>query len=125
MTVTPPQASPTRLRLRISPLAWLVVVFSAVCITPVVQAPAAAILYLIPVIAALYLLRTYTIVDSTGVTISGLVRQVHLSWSEIESIGTGGAGAVYAELADGSTLRLMGAHPVDLEAITALAPTDS
>jgi hypothetical protein len=86
--------------------AYLIVGFVAICVTAVVRAPLTALVYLVPALAALYVARTATIVDRTGLTARGLFGHQQVSWAELTGLRVLASGNVYAVAADNSQLRL-------------------
>jgi hypothetical protein len=100
---------------RLPVLSYVVVVFLLFGAIPVAftadgsyAAPARlglqTLILLVPVIAAVFVARTATIVDADGITVRAAFGQRRIGWAQIRGLSVSGA-SVYAVLADGS-LRL-------------------
>ncbi len=97
--------------------AYLAVLFLALCVTPLVQHPLAAIVYVIPLAGALFIARTATIVDGAGVTVRALAGCRSLPWAQVRGLSVTGR-SVYA-VTDGGALRLPCVRVSDLAAVSA------
>jgi hypothetical protein len=97
--------------------AYLVVLFLALCTTPLVQHPLASIAYLIPVAAAVFIARTATIVDARGITVRALAGHRILPWADVRGLSVTGR-SVYA-VTDGGAVRLPCVRLADLAALSA------
>ena len=97
--------------------AYLAVLVLALCVTPLVQHPLAAVVYLIPVAAAVFIARTATIVDANGVTVRALVGERTLAWAGVRGLSVTGR-SVYAVTVDGA-VRLPCVRVSDLAAVSA------
>jgi hypothetical protein len=97
--------------------AYLVVLFLALCATPLVQHPLASIAYLIPVAAAVFIARTATIVDARGITVRALAGHRILPWADVRGLSVTGR-SVYA-VTDGGAVRLPCVRLADLAALSA------
>jgi len=99
-------AAPSEVRIKLPGLAYLAVVFLTLCVTPMVQHPAALLIYLIPLAALLYVIRTATIADTEGVTARAVFGSRRVKWDEIRGFSTDDRGRVYLAGTDGTVLRL-------------------
>jgi hypothetical protein len=106
--------------------AYFVVLFIAIGITPVALysgpaqgAPAKVsgltLLYLLPLLAAVFIARTSTRVDATGIRIQAVFGSKRLAWTDLRGISVTGR-SVYAVATDGS-LRMPCVRQNDLTAI--------
>jgi hypothetical protein len=86
--------------------AYLIVAFVALCATAVVRSPVQALVYLVPIGGALYIARTATIVDGTGVTARALVGSQTVPWNELTGLRVDASSAVYAVDVHDTQLRL-------------------
>jgi len=98
--------TPRRTVLKHPALSYLIVAFVALCCTAVVHAPVLALVYLLPLVAALYIARTATIVDERGVHARALLGSRTLRWDELAGLRLDRSGAVYAVDRAGGQLRL-------------------
>ncbi len=112
---------------RLPALAYLTVLFLLFCTAPLAFAgnggEAArsalgprAVLILIPVLAAVFIARTRTVVDRTGISVRALVGTRHLAWSEIRGLSVQER-TVYVVARDGS-VRLPCVRVSDLAAVS-------
>ncbi|MEP7177810.1 MAG: PH domain-containing protein [Pseudonocardiales bacterium] len=111
--MTPAPASPSDAQtFRLPTLAYLVVLFLLFGTAPLAFAGDGsagarsalgprALLILIPVVAALFIARTRTVVDDTGVSVRALFGTRHLSWPEIRGLSVTDR-TVYLVCHDGS-----------------------
>jgi hypothetical protein len=76
------------------------------------------LLYLIPVLAAFYIARTLTLVNSDGIVVRALFGQRAVLWSDVRGLSVGGRN-IYAVLTDGAALRLPCVRVRDLAAVSA------
>lgn len=98
--------------------AYLAVLFLALGVTPMVQHPVAAVIYVVPVAAAMFIARTATIVDSRGITIRALLGSRTLGWDSVSGLSVSGR-SVYAVLNRGGSVRLPCVRISDLAAVSA------
>ena len=96
--------------------AYLAVLFLALCVTPLVQHPLAAILYVIPVAGAVFIARTATIVNADGIAVRALVGRRALPWDAVRGLSVTGRN-VYAVTDDGA-VRLPCVRVSDLAALS-------
>ena len=115
---------------RVSKIAYGVVLFLAIGVTPVAlyggpgessaaRVSALTLLYLIPVLAALYIARTSTRVDAAGFRVSAIFGSRQIDWADVRGLSVTKRN-VYAVLGDG-TVRLPCVHQKDLSVIAALS----
>ncbi len=97
--------------------AYLAVLFLALCATPLVQHPLASVVYVIPVVAAVFIARTATIVDDRGITVRALIGHRTLLWTELRGLSVTGR-SVYA-VTDTGSVRLPCVRIADLAALSA------
>lgn len=86
--------------------AYLIVAFVAVCVTAAVHSPWALLVYLIPLAGAIYVARTATVVDQTGLQARGMFGSATVGWDELRGLRLAESGAVFAVSTDGTQLRL-------------------
>jgi hypothetical protein len=86
--------------------AYFIVAFVALCATALVRGPLQALVYLIPLAAAVYIARTATIVGPDGLTARLLFGQQSVSWAELTGLRLADSGAVYAVADNNTQLRL-------------------
>jgi Bacterial PH domain len=118
---------PTARVFRLPPLAYVVVLFLLFGCAPIaftargfeseraVWGPQTAVL-LVPVLAAVLIARTATIVDASGIVVRAAFGRRVLPWSDIGALSLRGT-AVYAVL-DGGALRLPCVHVADLAEVS-------
>ena len=77
-------------RMRLSRVALLPVVFFAVCVLPFAAAsPWAALVLLLPLLAAAWVLRVGVDVDDAAITTRGLLGQRRVAWDDLAGIRVG------------------------------------
>jgi hypothetical protein len=97
--------------------AYLVIVMLVLGVTALVQHPLAVVAYLIPIAGVVYIRRTATIVDATGITVRALLGETRLPWSQVRGLSLTGRN-LYAVTDDGA-VRLPCVRIADLAAVTA------
>ena len=97
--------------------AYLAVLILALCVTPVVQHPIAALVYLVPIGAVVFIARTATIVDGNAITMRALFGRTSLPWGEVRGLSVTKRN-VYAVTAD-AAVRLPCVRVSDLAALSA------
>jgi len=102
-------------------LAYLIVVFTAICCTAVVRSPVLALIYLLPLAGALYIARTATIVDERGLRARAMFGSQAVGWNELRGLRLDRSGAVYAVDSAGSQLRLPCVRNTRLQPLIAAA----
>jgi Bacterial PH domain len=98
---------------------YVVVLFLLIGVTPLVRQPALAVVYVIPVLAIVFIARVATIVDETGITVRALFGTKHLVWTELRGLSITGRN-LYAVTRDGA-IRLPCVRISDLSAIAAVS----
>jgi hypothetical protein len=78
------------------PLAYLIVAFTAICCTAVVHSKPLALIYLLPLAGTLYIARTGTVVDESGLHARAIFGSRLVSWNELVGLRLDRSGAVYA-----------------------------
>ena len=111
--------APRRTVLKHSALAYLIVAFTALCCTAVVHSPPLALIYLIPLAAAVYVARTATVVDELGLHARAVLGSQTVGWHELAGLRLDRSGAVYAVDSAGSQLRLPCVRSTRLDALIA------
>jgi hypothetical protein len=86
--------------------AWLIIAFLTLCMTAVVRSPIQALVYLVPLAGAVYLVRTATVVDGTGLTARAVLASQSVAWADLTGLRLDHSTAVYAVDRDGTQLRL-------------------
>jgi Bacterial PH domain len=113
-----PDAVP-ELRVRIPRINLFAVIVAAVCTVPLAFAsPWLAIVWLLPIVGLLYVLRTGVDADPDGLTTHTLFGSRRLSWDDIAGLRIRRA-RISAVLRDGSTLRLPVLRPRHLSLLSA------
>ncbi|HEX8767414.1 MAG TPA: PH domain-containing protein [Jatrophihabitans sp.] len=98
--------APRRTVLKHPALAYLIVAFTALCCTAVVHSRLLALIYLVPLAAAVYVARTATVVDEQGVHARAIFGSRTVGWDELRGLRLDRSGAVYAVDSSGGQLRL-------------------
>jgi len=107
----------TSLRIRYSRLAYLAVFLLAICLTPMVRSGWLAVLYVIPIVAAVYVARTGTDADRDGLTVRTLLGAERLRWDAVDGLRVGPRGELFA-VQGAQQLRLPAARLSDLPRLT-------
>jgi Bacterial PH domain len=102
---------------RVPRSAYVVVLFLVLGVTALVQYPALAVLYLLPILAGVFIARVATVVDERGITVRALFGSKQLPWSELRGLSVTGR-SVYAVTRDGA-VRLPCVRISDLSAVAA------
>jgi hypothetical protein len=98
--------APRRTVLKHPGSAYLIVAFTALCCTAVVQSKLLLLTYLVPLVAALYVARTATVVDEQGLHARALFGSRTVGWHELIGLRLDRSGAVYAVDSSGGQLKL-------------------
>ncbi|MGH3797921.1 MAG: PH domain-containing protein [Pseudonocardiaceae bacterium] len=101
------------------PLTGLIAVFGvAVCVTPVAfGVPGLQVLYLLPLAAAVWLLRTRTIVGPDTVAARWVWGARTIAWSDIQGLRVDKRSRVWVVLRGGEEARLPAVHLADLSVL--------
>jgi hypothetical protein len=101
---------------RIPLFAMVAIGLLVLCMTPVALggSPWLALLYLVPLALAVWLVRERTTVDASGVVVRYLVGSRRLPWHELNGLIVADSGAVRAVTASGESVRLPGVRVRDL-----------
>jgi hypothetical protein len=99
-------ADVTEVRVRFPGSAYLPIILLAVCVTPMVQHVWAALVYLVPLAALLYVVRAATIATADGLTVRAIFGSVHVPWDQILGFSADSRGRIYAARTDETVLRL-------------------
>ena len=102
---------------RLPKQAYLAVLALAFGVTPMVQHPLAAVVYVVPVAAAIFIARTATVVDGDGLAVRALVGRRLLRWADVRGLSVTGR-SVYA-VTDDAAVRLPCVRVSDLAALSA------
>ncbi|SDK85670.1 PH domain-containing protein [Actinopolyspora mzabensis] len=82
-----PPELPPRLVFRITRVSLLVILVLAFCISPVAASlPPLSVLYLIPLGLIVWVVRTRTVVDESGITARTLTGATRMDWSDIRAL---------------------------------------
>ncbi|HEX8092384.1 PH domain-containing protein [Jatrophihabitans sp.] len=111
--------APRRTVLKHPALAYLIVAFTALCCTAVVHSKLLALVYLVPLVAALYVARTATVVDEQGVHARAILGSRTVGWHELTGLRLDRSGAVYAVDSSGGQLKLPCVRSTRLDALIA------
>jgi hypothetical protein len=107
-------------QLRSNRSALLAVLALAVCTVPLATAaPWLAVLFMIPLVALLWVLRAGVDVDPDGVTVRALLGSRRVGWAEVAGLRAGSRGDLRLVLASGTELRLPVARARHLPLIAA------
>jgi hypothetical protein len=107
---------------RLPVVALLIPVVLAVFATPLATVGGGWIwLYLLPVLALIYVLITRTVADPTGVRTSGITGLHRLAWAEMDGLEFSGSRWAVAVAHDGRRLRLPMVRPRDLPRLAAVS----
>jgi Bacterial PH domain len=113
------QDRPAELRVRIPRINLFAVAVAAVCTLPLAFAsPFLAILWLLPIVGLVYVLRTGVDADPTGLTVHTMVGSRRLAWDDIAGLRIRRA-RVGGVLRNGSTVRLPVLRPRHLSLLAA------
>ncbi|MGY1829872.1 PH domain-containing protein [Geodermatophilus sp. SYSU D01180] len=97
----------TLARMRLSRVALLPVVFLAVCVLPFAAAsPWAALVLLLPLLAAVWVLRVGVDVDEEAITTRGLLGQRRVAWDDLAGIRVGRNARLVLVTTGGGEVRL-------------------
>ncbi|MGY1730827.1 PH domain-containing protein [Geodermatophilus sp. SYSU D01045] len=97
----------TLARMRLSRVALLPVVFLAVCVLPFAAAsPWAALVLLLPLLAAAWVLRVGVDVDEEAITTRGLLGRRRVAWDDLAGIRVGRNARLVLVTAGGGEVRL-------------------
>jgi hypothetical protein len=98
---------PSRLVFKVPMVALVVLAFVVVCESTVALAlPWFSLLYLIPLVGAVWVLRTRTVIDSSGLLVRRMFTRRLLPWTEVASLRVREGKWLAAVLADGSEVTL-------------------
>jgi hypothetical protein len=101
---------------RLSPAAYFLVLFVAIGVTPLVRSWPLVALYLIPIAVAIFIRRTATFVDDSGIAVRALLGERRIPWTDIRGLSVTGRN-IYAVTTDGS-VRLPCVRLADLTAVS-------
>ena len=108
--------------MRLSRVSLLPVVFLAVCVVPfAAAAPWAAPVLLLPLLAAVWVLRVGVDVDDAGVTVRSLAAQRLVPWTELAGIRVGERGDLWLVTTQAAEVRLPVLRARDLPRLAALS----
>lgn len=102
------------------PLTGLIAVWGlAVCVTPVAfGVPGLQVLYLGPLAAAVWLLRTRTVAGPETIMTRRVLGARNVAWSDLEGLRVDGRSRVWAVLRGGEEVRLPAVRARDLPALS-------
>ena len=108
------------LRIRTPRTALMAVLVLAICVLPLASsAPWLAVLWLLPLTAAAWVLRAGVDVDRTGLTVRALLGSRRLPWTEVAGLRVGDRDRLVAVLRAGGTVRLPVLRPRHLALVAA------
>ena len=108
------------LRVRTPRTALMAVLVLAICVLPLASsAPWLAVLWLLPIAAAAWVLRAGVDVDRTGLTVRALLGSRRLPWTEVAGLRVGDRDRLVAVLRAGGTVRLPVLRPRHLALVAA------
>ena len=111
---------PVGLRVRTPRTALLAVLVLAICVLPLASsAPWLAVLWVLPVAAAGWVVRAGVDVDRAGLTVRALLGSRRLPWAEVAGLRVTGRGRLTAVLRGGGTVRLPVLRPRHLPLVAA------
>jgi hypothetical protein len=112
--------APTVLRVRTPRTALVAVLVLAICVLPLASSARwLAVLWLLPVATAAWVLRAGVDVDRTGLTVRALLGSRRLPWSEVAGLRVGRRGRLAAVLRGGGAVRLPVLRPRHLPLVAA------
>lgn len=95
---------PSPLTFRITPVTLLVVLVIAVCVTPVAWVrPWTLSIYLVPLLLAVWVLRSRTVVDTDRITARTMLKTTRIPWDQVQSFRLNERRWLRAVLASGET----------------------
>lgn len=102
----------SRLVFRVSPIAWLFVLFLLFCITPAAAGPfrPLLVLYVIPVVLGWWIARTRTVAEPTGLVARTVFSRTRIEWDDLRGLKLDGR-KVHAVLAGDRTVQLPELRP--------------
>ncbi len=113
---------PESLTFRITPVALMVVLTIAVCVSPAAAAlPSLTVLYVVPLGLSVWILRVRTTVHGRGLTVRTVTRTRELAWDDIRSLRLSERHWVRAVTPDGSQIRLPAVRVRDLPRLAAMS----
>ncbi|SDC00281.1 PH domain-containing protein [Geodermatophilus telluris] len=109
-------------RMRLSRVALVPVVFLAVCVLPLAAAtPWTALVLVVPVLAAVWVLRVGVDVDDEGITTHTLGPSRRVAWSDLAGIRVGRGARLRLVTRGGSEVRLPVLRARDLPRLAAVS----
>ncbi|HZB48734.1 MAG TPA: PH domain-containing protein [Mycobacteriales bacterium] len=103
----PGPAAPTGVRIRTPRTSLVAVLVLAICVLPLASAaPWLAVLWLLPLVALVWVLRVGVDADPEGLTVRALLGSRRLPWAEVAGLRIGDRGRLAAVLQSGGAVRL-------------------
>ncbi|MGW5052070.1 PH domain-containing protein [Actinokineospora sp. NPDC004072] len=116
------QQIPSRLVFRVPQVAILAALLVAVCVTPMAIAlPVLALLYLFPAGAIVWIVRTRTVADATGLTVRQVFGGAVLPWDDLKGLLLSPKGTVTALRKDDSRVPLPSVRTRHLPALALIS----
>ncbi|HEU5470159.1 MAG TPA: PH domain-containing protein [Actinophytocola sp.] len=113
---------PSRLVFRVPPVAVLAALLLAVGATPFAfGAPGLWVIYLVPIAAIVWTLRTRTTATADGLTVRHVFTSRALPWSSLKGLRLTPKSAVYAVLNDGTEVHLPNVRTRHLPALALIS----
>lgn len=98
--------------------AYIAVLFFGLGITVFVRSPALVVLYVFPLLAALFIARRGTFIDRDTITVRALFGTRIIAWSEVAGLLVNRRGGISAVLPDATAVRLPYVRPRHLPVLT-------
>ncbi|MBB5155404.1 PH domain-containing protein [Saccharopolyspora phatthalungensis] len=123
MSETPQAEEPKPLTFRITPVALLAVLAIIICATPLATTAGtwALLLYLIPLVLLVWILRTRTTVGPQQVAVRTIVGRTRFSWDDVASLRLDERRWLKAVLRSGKEVRLPAVRVRDLPRLSAIS----
>jgi hypothetical protein len=86
--------------------AYVAVLFFGLGITVFVRSPLLLVLYLFPLLAAVFIARRGTVIDRNTITVTAIFGRQNLAWADVTGLYVDTRDGVSAVSADGTSLRL-------------------
>lgn len=109
----------SRLVFRVSPIAWLLVLFLLFTVTPVAAGPLRPllVLYVVPIALGWWIARTRTVAEPTGLVARTMFGQTRIEWADLRGLKLDGR-RVHAALAGDRLVKLPEVRPRHLGLIS-------
>lgn len=113
---------PPRAMFRMPQVAIMAALFAMLCATPFAwAAPGLAAVYLLPIAFIVWVVRTRTVADASGLSVRTMFGERELPWSEIKGLALTPRAKVRAVLSDGSEAALPFVRPRHLPVLAVVS----